>query len=67
MDMLTSGPTYLLDQACSTSYVMRSTLAKFGLNADNTKFNTLNYECINMRIIKCIIALFVYTASAIKT
>jgi len=45
-----------LDQACSTSYVMRSTSAKCGLNAGNVKFNTLDYECINMRIIIRIIA-----------
>jgi hypothetical protein len=31
-----------LIQACSTSYAVRETLAKFGLQAGNMQFNTNN-------------------------
>ena len=34
---------------------MRSASAKFGLNAGNMKFHTLDYECVNALIIICII------------
>jgi hypothetical protein len=46
-----------LDLARSTFYVLRKTFAKFGLRADNEKFNTQNEESISMHLITCIILL----------
>ena len=42
---------HILKQACLTFYEVRETSVKFGLHADNMKFDAQNEEWINVRII----------------
>jgi hypothetical protein len=52
--------------ACSTFYVVRATLAKFGLYAGNMKFNTHNEERISTRICTILPVCVFYISSVRK-